>query len=68
MGAVPEFADPSCAIMAPGEDHVALAQGMLTLARKPEIFLAKSRAAATRIRETLALGAIVPQELALIRP
>lgn len=68
VGAVPEFADPSCAIMAPGEDHVALAQGMLTLARKPEIFLAKSRAAATRIRETLALGAIVPQELALIRP
>lgn len=68
VGAVPEFADTSCAIMAPGEDYVALAQGMLTLARKPEIFLAKSRAAATWIRETLALDKIVPQELALMRP
>ncbi len=66
VGAVPEFADPSCAWLAPGEDHVSLAQGLLALATDPEIFLAKSRAAAERVRRTLSLEIIIPQELALM--
>lgn len=66
VGAVPEFADPSCAWLAPAEDHEELARGLIEMARDSQIFLDKSRAAARRIRETLAMRTIIPRELALM--
>lgn len=65
-GAVPEFADAGCAWLAPPEDHADLARGMLSMAENPAVFLAKSAAAAARIRSNISADRIIPQELDLL--
>ncbi|WP_338241710.1 glycosyltransferase family 4 protein [Aurantiacibacter hainanensis] len=66
VGAVPEFADQTCAWLAPAEDHEDLARGLIAMAEDPQLFLSKSRAAAQRIRETLAMDIVVEKELRLM--
>lgn len=65
-GAVPEFADDSCAWLAPPEDAAAIATGLMTLADNPARFLDMSAAAAGRIARTLNMDKIVSQEEALM--
>lgn len=64
--AVPEFTDHSCAILAPAEDHLALASGILELANDPDRFLAMSEAAAARVRMQCSEANTARRELDLI--
>ncbi len=65
--AVPEFTDDTCAALAPPEDHRALAGHMGQMARAPELFLSRSKAAHQRIQAQTAAPAIIAQELALMK-
>lgn len=64
--AVPEFADSSCAVLAPAEDHLALADGIEALAASPRRFLRMSAAAAARVRAQSARHRTVRQEMELM--
>jgi glycosyltransferase involved in cell wall biosynthesis len=64
--AVLEFADESCAALAPPGDSDALAQAMLEMVRKPGLFLERSKAAAERIRSERSSAVIIPRELGLL--
>ncbi len=64
--AVPEFADDSCAIMAPAEDYLALADGIEALAASPRRFLRMSAAAAARVRAQSARSLTLRQEMTLM--
>jgi hypothetical protein len=66
VAAIPEFTDPSCAILAEPEDAAGLASGIAATLDDPALFMARSRAAAKRIRETIAMNIILPQELGLL--
>lgn len=63
VAAVREFVDDRCAIVAPPEDHRALAAGISRLYREPDLFLAMSRAAAERVRQRSALERVIAAEL-----
>jgi FkbM family methyltransferase len=64
VAAVPEFVDESCGILAPAEDAVALARGILELQADPERFLRLSRAASERVRAQSGSEAIITREIA----
>jgi glycosyltransferase involved in cell wall biosynthesis len=48
--AIPEFVDPSCGILAAGEDAEGMAVGIARLVRHPKDFVSMSAAAARRVR------------------
>lgn len=62
--AVPEFVDESCAGLAEADDAAGLAREIAAMIDDPALFLARSKAAAARVRRQSAHGIIIPQELA----
>jgi glycosyltransferase involved in cell wall biosynthesis len=64
--AIPEFVDDSCAILAPGEDHLSLAEGIERLALDPDRFLAMSKRAAARVRKQCGRENTILRELKLV--
>lgn len=67
IGAISEFVDNSCGILASAEDAAAMAAGIGRLVDNPEEFLAMSREAAARVRRQSAASIIIKRELDLIR-
>lgn len=67
VAAIPEFADETCAILAPFEDSAQLINGVETLYNDPDLFLEMSRAAAQRAQLQCGLEATTDQEIALLR-
>lgn len=66
VAAIPEFVDPTCGVLAPAEDHLEIARGLLRLATDEQLFKAMSEAAAKRVRRQTASFDIVARELELI--
>ncbi len=66
--AIPEFCDESCAILAPGEDYVAMADGIEKLYRDPELFLQMSKAASETSHRNTCFEATIQKEIDLIFP
>ena len=64
--AVPEFVDESCAALAGPEDDAGLADALWELIEEPQVFLAKSEAAAWRVRRQSGHEIIIPAELELL--
>lgn len=61
--AIPEFVNDECGILAPGDDPVAMAQGIAMLVEDPRRFSAMSAAAAARVARQSAKSAIVDAEI-----
>jgi len=66
VAAVPEFVSEREGVLAPFEDHVALAEGIAMLHDDPAAFSRMSQAAAARVRAQSAADVIIPQEIALL--
>jgi glycosyltransferase involved in cell wall biosynthesis len=66
VSAVPEFVDDSCAVLAPPGDSEALADGLWAMVEEPALFLARSAAAAERVRRQSGQDRVIPAELALL--
>jgi len=66
VAAVPEFASPDCAGLAPAESASGLARAMLDMAENPARFLQVSARAAARVRAQSAAHIIIPAELVLM--
>ncbi len=64
--AVLEFVDDECAAIAPPGDSDRLAGHILEMAERPQLFLDRSRAAASRIRADRSNALLIPRELALL--
>lgn len=64
--AVLEFADQSCAVIAPPDDWTAMADAISLMAHQPELFQVRSAAAAARVRAQSGTERIIPRELALL--
>jgi glycosyltransferase involved in cell wall biosynthesis/spore maturation protein CgeB len=62
-GAIEEFVDISCGVLAPAEDHLALADGIEKLANDPDLFLRMSEAASRRVASQSAAGLVIQAEL-----
>jgi len=62
--AIPEFVDESCAGLTDAEDAAGLAREIAAMVDDPTLFLARSAAAAARVRAQSAHGIVIPQELA----
>lgn len=62
--AIPEFIDSSCGILAAGEDHIGMAEGIKAMYKDPERFQRMSKAASERARMQVAKERIVEKELA----
>lgn len=67
VGAIPEFVDESCGILAPAEDADALADGLLRLYESPTAFEVLSRSAAERVLRQSSAKSTIEREIALIR-
>ncbi|MHA7821022.1 MAG: glycosyltransferase family 4 protein [Erythrobacter sp.] len=67
VGAVPEFADETCAWLAPSENSSDLTHGMIALAEDPALFAKLSEGAARKIRDNLAMDTIIAREMDLMR-
>jgi glycosyltransferase involved in cell wall biosynthesis/spore maturation protein CgeB len=65
VAAIPEFVDPSCGVLAKGEDAEGLAAGIIAIYEDPAQFAAMSEEAAARIRRQSGTRVIVSKELAL---
>ncbi|ACS30424.1 glycosyl transferase [Micrococcus luteus] len=65
-GAVREFVDKDCAMIADAEDVAGLADGLRRLMEDPDLFLRMSRAAAARVRAQTSPEHTVDQEMALM--
>ena len=65
VGAIPEFVDETCAMLAPQEDAARLAESIEKLYHSPELFSAMSAAAAARVRKQSSCVRTVERELAL---
>ncbi|WP_260857125.1 glycosyltransferase family 4 protein [Micrococcus luteus] len=65
-GAVREFVDEDCAMIADAEDVAGLADGLRRLMEDPDLFLRMSRAAAARVRAQTSPEHTVDQEMALM--
>ena len=68
VAAIPEFCDESCAILAPGEDYVAMADGIEKLYRDPELFLQMSKAASETSHRNTCFEATIQKEIDLVFP
>src|SRR5699024_5879340 len=66
VAAIPEFVDDECALLAAGEDHLAMASKLLELVRSPKKFKRMSAAAAVRVRRQCGVAQSLERELALI--
>ena len=64
--AVPEFVDEDCGILAPGEDYLAMAEGIKRLYHHPEEFLRMSANAAVRVRRQTSKEYTIQKEVRLI--
>lgn len=62
---ISEFLSSEEGYIAPSEDAMGLADAIRDLYYHPEVFVAKSQAAAARIRRTVASAIVIPQEVAL---
>ncbi len=65
VAAVPEFVDEGCAILAPAENYVAMAEGISLLVENPELFSSMSKAAAERVKHKMAADLIIEREIEL---
>ena len=65
--AIPEFVDPSCGILAPGEDAIAMADGIAYVYENEEIYCSMSSEAAKRIRIQTASCKIIAAEIELVQ-
>jgi glycosyltransferase involved in cell wall biosynthesis len=66
-GAVPEFVDRDCAVVAPANDAEALADGIMEMVEDAGLFVRRSAAAADRVRRQSCGKLVIPQELAVLR-
>jgi glycosyltransferase involved in cell wall biosynthesis len=66
VSAVPEFVDESCAALAGPDDAAGLAEAIWEMVESPELFLARSAAAAERVRSRTSHHLIIPAELELL--
>lgn len=66
VDAVPEFADDSCAILAPAENYHEIAAGIKKLYYNPDLFLNMSHNAAKRVRNQSCKKFTIGKELNLI--
>ncbi len=66
VAAIPEFTNETCAILAPGEDYAAMAEGIDRLYHSPELFQQMSANAAARVRRQSSKEFTVDKELELI--
>jgi glycosyltransferase involved in cell wall biosynthesis len=66
VAAIPEFVDDTCGILAPAEDHAAMAAGIARLVENPALFAQMSAAAAERVRRQSSAAKIVDAELRLV--
>lgn len=66
VGAVPEFADPECALLSPAEDSESMAKGIAGLIDDENAFQRLSQAAADRVRNNLAASQVIPREFRLL--
>ena len=66
VDAVPEFADDSCAILAPAENYHEIAAGIKKLYYNPDLFLNMSHNAAKRVRNQSSKKFTIGKELNLI--
>jgi len=64
--AIPEFVDDQCAILAEGEDFMAMAAGIDELYNDAERFLEMSRAAAIRVRSQTSKEYTIKKEIQLL--
>lgn len=64
--AVPEFVDEDCGILVPGEDYLAMAEGIKRLYHHPEEFLRMSENAAARVRSQTSKEYTIQKEIELI--
>ena len=62
--AVPEFVDADCAGLVGSDDAAGLAQALADMAESPALFLARSAAAAARVRAQSGFDLMIPRELA----
>jgi glycosyltransferase involved in cell wall biosynthesis len=65
--AIPEFVDPSCGILAAGEDAAGMAAGIAQMIHNPNIFLSMSEEAAKRVRRQSAYARTIGAELDLMK-
>lgn len=66
VSAVPEFVDATCAALALPDDAAGLADAVTEMIEDPRLFLARSGAAAERVRSTTGHLIVIPRELALL--
>jgi len=66
VAAIPEFADDSCAILAPEDDAHAMAEGIRTLYRDAQLFLQMSENASERVKRKVGQDIIVKDELSVL--
>ncbi len=67
VAAIPEFTDDSCAILAPGEDYLQMAEGIERLYHDPALFLRMSENAARRVRGQTDAAHTTEKEIELIK-
>jgi glycosyltransferase involved in cell wall biosynthesis len=65
--AVAEFVDDRCAALAPPDDVDGLVEALLAMLENPRLFLARSDAAAERVRRQSGQRRVIPAELELLR-
>ncbi|MBO5606172.1 MAG: hypothetical protein J5915_12410, partial [Acidaminococcaceae bacterium] len=63
---IPEFCNDECAVMAPGEDAKAMADGVEKLYNNPALFLQMSANAAKRVRSQCSYIHTIKKEINLI--
>jgi len=66
VAAIPEFTDESCAVLACGDDFMAMADGIERLYNEPELFEKMSENAAARVRKQTSRQFTIDKELLLI--
>lgn len=64
--AIPEFVDPECGVLVPGEDYKAMAEGMEKLFKEPAYFKQLSNNAAKRVRTQTSKEFTIDKEINLI--
>lgn len=64
--AIPEFVDDECGILAPGEDYIAMAEGIDKLYNNPDLFTKMSANAAARVRRQTSKEYTIDKEITLI--
>jgi glycosyltransferase involved in cell wall biosynthesis len=67
VAAVPEFMSEAEGYLAPADDPEAIAQAIRELYHHPEVFAAKSAAAAARVRSRMTMAQVAAQEIALLK-